>query len=464
MTEAVERARTRSAFGWRFMTPLVVGSALNPVNSSIIATALVPIAAHFDVPAGRTAVLVAALYVASATAQPALGKIAGRFGPRRVFLAGITLVLAGGLIGSLAQSLTQLTVARVVIGIGTSAGYPTAMLLIRRRAQQAGISAPGSILGAISIAGQVTVALGLPLGGLLVGAAGWRIVFLINIPFAVGCFLMARAWIPPDEPNPPNRTARAVAADVDPLGIGLFAATFTALLIFLLSLHHPRWIVLALGVALLTVLIGWELRAAKPLVDLRLLGANGGLRRTYLRQLCTQLVMYSLMYGVTQWVQDGKGLSAAAAGLVMLPMTGMSALVTAPVARRNVVRVPLIVAALVALGVSVTLRFLSIGTAIPVIVAVTVAFGFTVSLGAVGNQGALYAQSPAEEVGTAAGLMRTASYLGAILASSLISLSYAHGVTDAGLHTMATVLIGGSGLLVLLTLLDRSLPAKIDRP
>src|SRR5207244_4198545 len=157
----------------------------------------------------------------------------------------------------------------------------------------------------------------------------------------------------------------------------------------------------------------------------RLLAANGGLRRTYLRQLCTQLVMYSLMYGVTQWVQDGKGLSAAAAGLVMLPMTGMSALVTAPVARRNVVRVPLIIAALVALGVSVTLRFLGIGTAIPVIVAVTVAFGFTVSLGAVGNQGALYAQSPVEEVGTAAGLMRTASYLGAILASSLISLSYA---------------------------------------
>jgi hypothetical protein len=46
---------TRVAFGWRFMTPLVVGSALNPVNSSIIATALVPIATHFRVPAGRTA-------------------------------------------------------------------------------------------------------------------------------------------------------------------------------------------------------------------------------------------------------------------------------------------------------------------------------------------------------------------------------------------------------------------------
>ncbi|WP_173745301.1 MFS transporter [Actinoplanes sp. TFC3] len=439
------------------MTPLIVGSALNPVNSSIIATALVPIAAHFRVPAGRTAVLVAVLYVASATAQPTLGRIAGRHGPRRVFLSGISLVMLGGLIGSIGQSLLMLTIARVVIGIGTSAGYPTAMLLIRQRASAFGIAAPGSVLGAISIAGQVTVALGLPLGGLLVGAAGWRIVFLINIPFAVLAFLMAWWWIPADAPA-------AGDGGIDLPGVVLFAGTFTCLLGFLLSLHHPRWLVLAGAVILLVALVWRELRAASPLVDLRLLRSNGALTRTYLRQLCTQLVMYSLMYGVTQWLQDGKGLSAALAGLVMLPMTGMSALVTAPVARRNVVRLPLLIAAFVALVVAVTLRFMSIGTATAAILTVTVAFGLTVSLGAVGNQGALYVQSPAHDVGTAAGLMRTFSYLGAILSSSLISLSYAQGVTDAGLHSIANALIGGSVVLVLITALDRRLPSHIDRP
>ena len=455
---------TRKGFGWRFMTPLIVGSALNPVNSSIIATALVPIAARFAVPAGQAAVLVAALYVASATAQPALGKIAEQFGPRRVFQAGIVLVLAGGVIGSLAQSLTLLIVARVVIGIGTSAGYPTAMLLIRRRAESAGIAAPGSVLGAVSLAGQATVALGLPLGGLLVGAAGWRIVFLINIPVALLAYVMTWIWVPADDKRHGDRTVRAVAADIDPLGIGLFAGTVTSLLIFLLSLRHPDWIALATALVLLGALVFWELRASAPLVDIRLLVSNRGLTRTYVRQLCTQVVMYSLMYGVTQWLQDGKRLSAALAGLVMLPMTGMSGLLTAPVARRNVVRTPLIIGAFVALGVSIGLRLMGAGTPLPVVVAVTVAFGCTVSLCSVGNQGALYAQSPGDDIGTAAGLMRTFSYLGAILSASLISLSYAHGVTDAGLHTIATVLIAGSGLLVLLTLLDRNLPGHIARP
>jgi MFS family permease len=455
---------TREAFGWRFMTPMIVGSALNPVNSSIIATALVPIAAQFGVPAGETAVLVAALYVASATAQPALGKIAERFGPKRVFQAGILLVLAGGLIGSFAPNIAWLTVSRVVIGIGTSAGYPTAMLLIRRRAAAAGIAAPGSVLGAISIAGQATVALGLPLGGLLVGVAGWRIVFLINIPFALITYVMTWIWIPPDDPQEGGRSVRTVAADIDPLGIVLFAGTVTGLLAFLLSLQHPNWVVLAIALVLLAALVVWELRASSPLVDLRLLVSNRGLTRTYIRQLCTQLVMYSLMYGVTQWLQDGKGLTAAVAGLVMLPMTGMSTIVTAPVARRNVVRLPLIVAALVALGVSITLRMLGVGTALWIIVAVTVTFGVTVSLNAVGSQGALYAQSPIDRIGTAAGLMRTSSYLGAILSSSIISLSYAHGVTDGGLHTIATVLIVSSAVLVLITALDRTLPSHIARP
>src|SRR5579859_7639711 len=88
-------------FSWRFVTPLLMGSALNPINSSLIATALVPIAHAVHVSVGQTAVLVSVLYLASAICQPTAGKLAEEFGPRRVFLAGILLVLAGGLVGGL---------------------------------------------------------------------------------------------------------------------------------------------------------------------------------------------------------------------------------------------------------------------------------------------------------------------------------------------------------------------------
>jgi MFS family permease len=72
-----------------------MSSSLNPVNSSLIATALVPIAAAMHVSVGRAAVLVSTLYLASSIVQPTAGSCRKSLG--RVFLAGIVTVLAGGL-------------------------------------------------------------------------------------------------------------------------------------------------------------------------------------------------------------------------------------------------------------------------------------------------------------------------------------------------------------------------------
>src|ERR1700732_669514 len=89
-------SRSRKAFSWRFCTPLFLTSALNPINSSLIATGLVPIAHAIGVSVGQTAVLVSALYLASAIAQPTAGKLAEELGPRRIYLVGTVLVLLGG--------------------------------------------------------------------------------------------------------------------------------------------------------------------------------------------------------------------------------------------------------------------------------------------------------------------------------------------------------------------------------
>ena len=145
-----------------------MGAALNPINSSVIATALVSIAAAMGVSVGRTSILISSLYLTSAIAQPTCGRLAEEFGPRRVFLAGIAIVLAAGILGGVGQNLPTLVVARVLIGLGTSAGYPSAMLLIRRRAAVIGLNSPPSgVLGGLAISGAATVAIGPTIGGLL---------------------------------------------------------------------------------------------------------------------------------------------------------------------------------------------------------------------------------------------------------------------------------------------------------
>jgi len=172
---AAESAVMEKPFSWRFTTPLFIGSALNPINSSMIATALVPIATGLGVPIGQTASLVTALYLASAIAQPTAGKLAAVFGARRVFVVGIVLVLLGGVLGGVAPSLAMVLTARVLIGLGTSCAYPSAMMLIQRRAAQTGMEKPpGGVLGGLQIAGMATAALGLPIGGVIVQTIGWR--------------------------------------------------------------------------------------------------------------------------------------------------------------------------------------------------------------------------------------------------------------------------------------------------
>ncbi|MGI8418883.1 MAG: MFS transporter [Nakamurella sp.] len=172
MTVTEAKAATSKPFGWRFTAPLLLGSTLNPINSSMIATGLVGIGVDFHRGPGATAILISVLYLCSAVMQPTMGKLSTLFGPRRVFLSGAAILLIAGIVGVTAPSFGLLLLSRALIGVGTSAAYPTAMALVRRRADENGIGVPSRVLGNFSIASQITVVFGLPLGGVLVGAFG----------------------------------------------------------------------------------------------------------------------------------------------------------------------------------------------------------------------------------------------------------------------------------------------------
>ena len=78
-------------FDRRLLAPMMIGAVLNPVNSSIIAVALVPIATALGAPASETAWLVSSLYLATSIGQPLVGRLVDMFGPRRLSIAGAIL-------------------------------------------------------------------------------------------------------------------------------------------------------------------------------------------------------------------------------------------------------------------------------------------------------------------------------------------------------------------------------------
>ncbi|MFD8572127.1 MFS transporter [Streptomyces sp. NPDC059639] len=449
-------APTGGGFRARLTAPLLLGSVLNPLNTTMISTGLVAIGHHFGVGAADTAWLISVLYLASAVAQPVLGKLADALGPRRVFLAGLVVVCASGLVGMFASAFGWLVVSRLLLGIGTSAAYPAAMAVLRDEGRRVGRRPPRPVMARLSFAALGSAAVGPTLGGLLVTVVGWRGIFAVNVPVSVIAFCCAVLWIPADPP-------RAVAGEpapklaLDPLGIGLFSTALTVLVFFLLDLAHPLWWLLAPFAVLTAGLLWWQLRCRTPFIDVRMLAGNGPLARTYLRHGLSYLLIYCVMYGFTQWLEEGRGYSSGHTGLLMLPMS-LAALVCSLIgARTKGIRVPLIVASALLTAGAALLAFVSGSTPLAVLLLAGACFGIPQGLIGTSNQAAVQEYAPAADIGAAAGLQRTAQYIGAITASSLIALAYGQSADDAGLHLMATVSAVLGVLLVALTVTDRAL-------
>jgi hypothetical protein len=136
---------------------------------------------------------------------------------------------------------------------------------------------------------------------------GWRTTFFVNVPVALITLVMAVFWISPGAPGGGSRKARDIAARIDVAGIAGFGGAMTALLVFLMSLPRTDWAVLGLAVVLAAGLVCWELRASHPFLDVRLLASKLALTRTYLRWALMALCVYTMLYGITQWIEAGRG-------------------------------------------------------------------------------------------------------------------------------------------------------------
>lgn len=156
---------------WRLVGAVMAGTLLNPLNTSMIAVAVLTLGAAFRVSTITAAWLISGFYLAGAIGMPLMGRLADQFGPRRVFSLGLLLVDLTSALAPLAPAFGWLLAIRIVQAFGTASAYPAGLAIIRARDRRG--RAPAAALGAVSIAGSVSAALGPVLGGGLVALAGW---------------------------------------------------------------------------------------------------------------------------------------------------------------------------------------------------------------------------------------------------------------------------------------------------
>lgn len=447
MTTSARTARrdpavpTGAAVPRRVVGALVLGTLLNPLNSSMIAVALVQIQHDFGVGVVDASWLISSFYLTSAVAQAVAGRLADRLGPRRVYCAGLVLVgLAGGL-APLSPSFAWVVASRVVLALGASACFPAALAILRH---VAGGQPQPRTLAAVTVAGSTSAALGPVLGGGLVVLAGWEAIFVVNVAVLAAGLPLALRWLPRDEQRLDTLDGPAVRRLADVPGVVLFSGMLAGALGLLLSLEDaPAWWLAPVAVVCAALFAVRELRHPEPIVDLRALGANRALIAVCAQYGAVNVAFYGIYFTVPLWLEGARGHTPGEAGLLILPMAVTGVLMTpvaARVLRRAGIRRTLVIGSAALLLGTVLLATVGDGTPLVALIAVGVVLGLPNGFNNLGLQSALYASAPRETVGAAAGIFQTSRFVGAVLSTALIGLVFGSGIDSDGLRAIALVL------------------------
>ncbi|GAA2396586.1 MFS transporter [Dactylosporangium salmoneum] len=244
----------------------------------------------------------------------AAGSLSDRLGHRRVFVTGLVVFAAASLSCGLAPDAGVLIAARGVQGLGAAAMYATNAALLgltySGRDRSVAFGVWGAANGAAAAAGPI-------LGGLLTEHAGWRSIFLVNLPVAAVAALLARVALPGGRGRGPGR--------IDAPGVVSFTVA-SALVVYGLiragsAGWSDRWTVAALaaGAAAAAGFVLIERGRPEPMLDLRLFRRPSFAALMFGAAALTASAFANLVF-VSLWAQSVLGLGAMAAGLVLAPM------------------------------------------------------------------------------------------------------------------------------------------------
>src|SRR5919202_1426437 len=263
------------------------------------------------------------------------GRLGDIFGPRNVYLAGTALFTLSSAACGLSNSPGALIAARAVQGFGAAllTPQPLAIVLPLFPPQQRGaaFSVNGVVAGVAAMAGPT-------LGGVIVTNWDWRGIFFVNLP--VGLASMALTlWLVPD--LRPGRRHR-----LDLAGVVVATLALTAITFGLIEGQRYGWgrvwgfvsipLLLAAGVVLLAAFVLMQRRLQRgdrePLVPFALFRD-----RNYTLMImvgaAVQLGLSGLFLPFTIYLQSVLGLTALQAGLVYVPSSALSMLLTPFVGR-----------------------------------------------------------------------------------------------------------------------------------
>ena len=437
---------------------LLAGPLLSMLDSSIVNVAVEPIARELHAGLSTVQWTVSGYLLALGAGLAGTAYLARRSGTLPVYRVSVIAFTVASALCALAPDAAVLVAARVLQGLVAAPLVPLAMSMLLGRAT----GAARSISPAAGIMLFLGPALGPTVGGALIGAVGWRAIFLINVPLGILAALAVR-FVPPA--LAPGRTP---GARFDLPGLILLAAGLTGLLFGASQGAASGWtsaatlIPLATGAALLAGYIRWAPRRDQPALDLSLARHPVPALSMALSALAS-VVTWAAVFLLPVFVQSVQGRSALAAGLTLLPqglITGLSTALAPRLLTRLTIRLT-VLAGFAILAVASLALFLVTATTPLWLIALILAVR-SVSIGLVINPllQALTEPLRPDQLNDANTLFNTCQRIAGSFGIGLLAALYAtqsrtHGPVPA-LHLVGAVLAVIAGVAALAAL---ALPA-----
>jgi EmrB/QacA subfamily drug resistance transporter len=307
---------------WPALWALVLGFFMILVDSTIVSVAMPAIMEDLDANVNSVVWVTSAYLLAYAVPLLVTGRLGDRFGPKNLYLTGLTLFTCTSLWCGLTGSIEQLITARVFQGLGAALMTPQTMAVITRTfpANQRGraMSLWGAVAGIATLVGPL-------LGGTLVDSLGWEWIFFINVPVGVVGFFLALRLVPALDTHRHRFDLLGVVLS----GVGMF------LLVFgiqegqtydwgTISGPVSVWSLIVAGVVVLAGFLYWQARnSGEPLIPLSLFrDRNFSLANAAITTV--GFAITAMSFPLMLWAQMVRGYSPTQAALLLVPMALIS--------------------------------------------------------------------------------------------------------------------------------------------
>jgi EmrB/QacA subfamily drug resistance transporter len=308
--------RMKSARGRWVVAATVLGSGIAALDATVVGIALPAIGRDFHTGVTSLQWVVDAYTLTLAGLLLLGGTLGDSYGRRKMFAIGVVWFAAASLLCGVAPNVQVLIAARALQGVGGALLTPGSLAILQASFAEDDRAAA---IGAWSGLGGLATAIGPFLGGWLIGAVSWRLVFFINLPLAVAVLVITARHVP--ETKAPGPTPK-----LDIRGAVCISGALAGITYGLIEASSSGWgsvpvlVPLAVGAVLLALFIWVEDKEPQPMLPLGVFRS-----RQFSAANAVTFVVYAALSGllflVPTVLQVVSGYSPIEAGSSLLPVT-----------------------------------------------------------------------------------------------------------------------------------------------